>query len=113
MRKIALLLISTLCSATLLVAAQDQNNSSTNPKEMIGWVCNAKCVDQSSGKPTCNQNCSEAAGEVVFIQENGQVTKIANQEIAQPMAGKKCKIKAKKDPNSGRLAVQNIIEYGG
>lgn len=113
MRKIAWLLIATLCSAMVLIAAQDQNNASNNPKEMIGWVCNAKCVDQSSGKPTCNQNCSEAAGEVVFIQDNGKVTKIANQQMAQPMAGKKCKIKGTMDPNSGMLAVQNIIEYGG
>jgi hypothetical protein len=97
----------------MLVAAQDANNSSKPANEMIGWVCNAKCVDQSSSKPTCNQNCSETAGEVVFIQDNGQITKIANQQMAQPMTGKKCKIKGKKDPDSGMLAIQNIIEYGG
>ena len=112
MRKIAWLLIATLCSATVLVA-QDTNNASKSPKEMIGWVCNAKCVDQSSSKPACKKDCSESAGEVVFIQDNGQITKIANQQMAQPMAGKKCKVKGTKDPDSGMLAIQNIIEYGG
>ncbi len=113
MRRTALLLIVTLCSAMVLVAAQDQNNAGNSSKEMIGWVCNAKCVDRSSGTPTCNQNCAEAAGEVVFIQDNGKVTKIANQQMAEPMAGKKCKIKGKMDPDTGMLAVQNIVEYGG
>ncbi len=113
MRRTALLLIVTLCSAMVLVAAQDQNNGGNSSKEMIGWVCNAKCVDRSSGTPTCNQNCAEAAGEVVFIQDNGKVTKIANQQMAEPMAGKKCKIKGKMDPDTGMLAVQNIVEYGG
>ncbi len=113
MNKIALLLIVTLCSAMALVAQQDNNNVSNKPKDMIGWVCNAKCVEQSSGTATCNQNCSEAAGEVVFISDTGQVTKIANQQVAQPMAGKKCKIKATKDPDTGMLAIQNIIQYGG
>lgn len=119
MKRTALLLIATLCWAVVLVGAQDQNQATNtpkgtnSPKEMVGWVCNAKCVDQSSDKPTCNQNCSEAAGEVVFIQDNGQVTQIANQSMAQPMVGKKCKIKGTKDPNSGMLSVQNIIEYGG
>lgn len=112
MKKIAWLLLATLCSV-MAVAAQDNNNAGKSPKEMTGWVCNSKCVDQSSGAPTCNQSCSEAAGEVVFIQDNGQVTKIANQQMAQPMAGKRCKIKATKDPSTGMLAVQNIVEYGG
>jgi hypothetical protein len=112
MRTTALLLIATLCSAMALVA-QESNNAPSTGRDMIGWICNAKCVDQSSGKPTCNQNCSEAAGEVVFIQDNGQVTRISNQQMAQPMAGKKCKIKATRDPDSGMLAVQNIVEYGG
>ena len=113
MRKAAWLLIATLCSAMVLVDAQDNNTANKSSKEMIGWVCNAKCIDRSSEKPTCNQNCSEDAGEVVFIQDNGQVTKIANQQMAQPMAGKKCKIKGTKDPDSGMIAIQNIIEYRG
>ncbi len=108
MKRIAWLLAATLCSAMLLFAGENNN-----PKEMIGWVCNAKCVDQSSGQPTCNKNCSETVGEVVLIQDNGTITKIANQDMAKPMSGKKCKVKGTMDPDTGMIAVQNIVEYGG
>src|SRR3954449_4359453 len=100
MKRVAWLLIATLCSAMALVAAQDKNSGSKKPNDMIGWVCNAKCVDQSSGTATCRQNCSETSGEVVFIQDNGKISKILNQKMVQPMAGKKCKIKATRDPDS-------------
>jgi hypothetical protein len=112
MKKIAWLLIATLCSAMALVA-QDKSSADKKANDMIGWVCNAKCVDQSSGTPSCRQNCSETTGEVVFIQDNGQISKIVNQKMVQPMTGKKCKIKATRDQDSGMIAVQNIIEYGG
>ncbi len=111
MKRTALLLFTIFfCSAVFLFAGDKTNN---NPAEMIGWVCNAKCVDQSSGTTTCNKNCSEAAGEVVFIDQQGQVLQISNQEMARPMAGKQCKMTAKKDPNTGRLTVQNMVELRG
>jgi hypothetical protein len=86
MKRSAWLLATFLCSAMFLFAGDK-----SSPTEMIGWVCNAKCVDQSSGTATCNKNCSEASGEVVFINSKGQVLQISNQDTAQPMAGKKCK----------------------
>ena len=108
MKRIAWLLVTVLCSAILLFAG-DKNKST----HMIGWVCNAKCVDQSSGTATCNKNCSEAAGDVVFINDSGEILQISNQEKAQPMSGKRCHMQAKKDPNTGALRVQNIDEYAG
>jgi hypothetical protein len=108
MKRSAWLLVTIFCSAIFLFAG-DKNNS----MDMTGWVCNAKCVDQSSGTATCNKNCSESAGEVVFIDAKGQVLQISNQEKALPMAGKKCKMKAKMDANTGKIAVQNIEEYAG
>ena len=98
------------CWASLLFAGDKNNNK---PAEMTGWICYSKCVDQSSGSATCNKNCTEG-GELVFIDEaSGKVSKITNQEMAKPMSGKKCKMKATKDPNTGALAPQNIVEYGG
>ncbi len=113
MKRIALLLVTIfLCSATFLFAGDKNKNS--NSTEMTGWVCNAKCVDQSSGKATCNANCSETSGKVVFISDEGQVFQIASQEKVQPMAGKHCKMTAKKSPaNPEELDVQNIIETRG
>lgn len=111
MKRIALLLLTIfLCSATFLLAGEKNKNGN----EMAGWICNAKCVDQSSGKATCNTNCSEASGKVVFISDEGQVFQIASQEKAQPMAGKHCKMTAKKNSaNPEELDVQNIIETRG
>jgi hypothetical protein len=108
MKQIAWLLVTIFCLA-VFVSAGEKNNS----MDMTGWVCNAKCVDQTSGKATCNKNCSESAGQVVFIDNKGQVLQISNQEMAQPMAGKKCHMKGKMDPNTGAIAVQNIEEYAG
>jgi hypothetical protein len=111
MKRTALLLVTIFfCSAIFLFAGDNNQN---NAKEMIGWVCNAKCVDQNSGRATCNKNCSEAAGNVVFIDEQGQVLQISNQDTARPMAGKKCKMTAKQDPATGALAVENMVEYAG
>jgi hypothetical protein len=63
----ALLLVTIfLCSATFLFSGEKNKN---NADEMAGWICNAKSADQSPGKATCNTNCSEASGKVVFISE--------------------------------------------
>jgi hypothetical protein len=81
--------------------------------EMSGWICYAKCVDQSSAKATCDQHCTETSGDIVFINDNGKVTKIANQDVAKPMCGKKVKMNATMDKDSDMLAIQNVIEYRG
>jgi hypothetical protein len=115
MKRIAWMLAAVLCSAMFLFA-QDQNKANgANANDMTGWICNSKCVNQSMGKATCDKNCEEASGDVVFISDQGQVMKIAStgQDMAKPMAGKKCKMKATMDPDTGMLAPQNIIEYAG
>ena len=105
MKRIAWLLVLMFGAASFLFAS-DKNNS----HEMTGWICNAKCVDQSSGMATCNKNCSETSGDVVFINEKGKVYQISNQPKAQPMSGKKCKMKAKMDPDTGTLSVDDLVE---
>ncbi len=113
MKRTVLLLVTMFFCSAMFLFAGNNNQNNANAKEMIGWVCNAKCVDQSSGRASCNKNCSEAAGNVVFIDEQGQVLQISNQDTARPMAGKKCKMTAKQDPATGALAVQNMVEYAG
>jgi hypothetical protein len=108
MRRISWILAAVLCSAMFLFAGDNDKAS-----EMTGWVCNSKCVTQNMGKATCNASCSETSGNVVFIDDQGQVSQIANQEMAKPMTGKRCKMKATMDPSTGMLAVQNIVEYEG
>ncbi len=110
MKRTALLLVTIFLWSAVLLFAGDQNK----PVEVTGWICNAKCVDQSSGTATCNQNCSETSGEVVFINEaTGTVNRITEQEMAKPMSGKHCKVKGTMDPDTHTLAPQSIIEYGG
>ncbi len=113
MKRIAWLLVPISCLSIFLFA-QSQNSSDKNQThEMTGWVCNAKCVTQNAGAPTCDTNCSEAAGPVVFVNNTGQVLQISNQEKAQPMAGKMCKMKARLDPNTGSIDVDDMIELRG
>ena len=113
MKPTAWLLVPLSCLAIFLFA-QDQNNSSNNKStEMTGWVCNAKCVHQNAGAATCDPNCSQATGPVVFVSHTGQVLQISNQAKAQPMAGKECKMKAKMDPSTGALDVENMVELRG
>jgi hypothetical protein len=110
MRPTALLLVTVfLCSATFLFAGDKNKN---NAIEMSGWVCNAKCVDQSSGTATCNKSCSEVSGPVVFVDDTGKILNIANQvqDKARPMAGKHCKMDAKVDPATGSINdFQNML----
>jgi len=108
MKRIAWLLVTIFCLAILLCAS-DKNNS----MDMTGWVCNAKCVDHSTGTATCNRSCSESSGAVVFIDSKGRVLQISNQEMATPMSGKRCHLKGKMDPDTNAIAVQNIVEYAG
>jgi hypothetical protein len=108
MKRIAWALALLFCTAIFLFAG-DKNNAN----EMTGWICNTKCVDHSSTTATCNQNCSETSGKVVFISDDGRILQIANQDKAQPMAGKHCKMTAKKNPTTGALDVQNMVELRG
>jgi len=108
MKRIASLVVLLLCSATLLFAGDKGKMT-----DMTGWICYDKCVQQTAGKATCDTSCTDTSGEAVFIDDKGTVTKISNQELAKPMCGKKVKMKARMDKDSGMLAVQNIVEYGG
>jgi hypothetical protein len=58
-------------------------------------VCNSKCVTDTGGKSSCNKDCSETSGDVVFVDSKGATYKIDNQDKAMSMAGKKVKVKGK------------------
>jgi hypothetical protein len=117
MRRTALLLVTLFCCSTTLLFAGNQSKSTNkhNATEMTGWLCNAKCVDQSSGKATCDTKCAESSGQIVFIDDTGKLFNISDQaqEKVRPMAGKHCMIKAKKDPTSGELDIQHMPELRG
>ncbi|MFB3917755.1 MAG: hypothetical protein ACE14M_13565 [Terriglobales bacterium] len=108
MKHIALLLVVVMCLATPVFAGDKEHSGS-----MTGWICNEKCVKETAGKSTCDTSCTETSGDFVFIDDQGKVSKIANQDKAKPMAGKKVKMEGTMDKDTGMLSIQNMVEYGG
>jgi hypothetical protein len=90
MKRIAALLIAVLISGISLYA--DDMGKET---EMSGVLCNSKCVAQNAGHAACNQNCADKGGDVVLVDDQGRVFKIANQDKVVLHAGKKVKVKCK------------------
>jgi len=81
---------------------------------MTGWLCNSKCVTQSSGRASCDQNCSDKSGEIVLVDDQGRVLKIANQDKVMPHAGKQVKMKCRMDKNNkDTMYVDTVSLYGG
>jgi hypothetical protein len=113
MKRTALLLVTILCCSAIFLFAGDKNNNKA--EEMTGWICNAKCVEQSSGKATCDTKCAESSGQIVFVDDTGKLFNITNQaqEKVRPMAGKHCMIKAKEDSTSRELDIQDMPELRG
>jgi hypothetical protein len=112
MKRIAGLLLMIMSSAVFLAAQE----SKAQAHEMTGWVCNSKCVTQSADRASCDQNCSDNTGDTVFIDDQGGVFKIANQDMAKPHTGKKVKgmVKMQKDQNNeDQMYFESIRYYGG
>ena len=95
MKRMAWVLVAVLCSSVLMYAGggKDKKDDAGKGKSMTGMICNSKCVTTSGNKSSCNSSCSEASGDVVFIDSKGKMMKIDNQDKAMPMAGKKVKVK--------------------
>lgn len=81
---------------------------------MIGMLCNAKCVKQSSGQNSCDKKCEEKTGEIVLIDDQGRLLKIANQEKVAPHVGKKVKMMCKPVPGKqDTMYVDSLALYEG
>jgi len=109
MKRIAWLLVAVLVSAISLYA---QDTGKANP--MTGWLCNSKCVTQSAGHAACDQNCADKSGDIVLVDDHGQVLKIANQDKVMSFAGKKVKMMCRpvKDAQDS-MYVDTVSLYGG
>ncbi len=109
MKRIAWLLVSVLVSAISLYA-EDTGKATA----MTGSLCNSKCVTQSAGHAACDQNCADKSGDIVLVDDHGQVFKIANQDKVMSYAGKKVKMmcRAVKDTKD-TMYVDTVSVYGG
>lgn len=86
-------LVVLLFVSSLVMSAEEKDKAAG--MEMTGVVCNSKCVKQDADKASCDANCNNKGGEVVFIDDQGKSFKIANQKMAKSHAGKKVKMKGK------------------
>lgn len=90
MKRNVCLLVAVLASAISLYAG-DMGKATA----MSGWLCNSMCVAQNAGHAACDQSCSDKSGDVVLVDDRGQVFKIANQDKVVSHAGKKVKMKCR------------------
>jgi hypothetical protein len=109
MKRITCLLVAVLGTGISLFA-EDMGK----PTEMTGWLCNNKCVAQTAGHAACDQSCADKSGDVVMVDDQGRVFKIANQDKVKGLAGKKAKMKCR--PARGEkntMYVDTVSLYGG
>ncbi len=109
MKKMACLLAAVL-GLGISLFAEDVGKAT----EMTGWLCNSKCVAQTAGHAACDQNCADKSGDVVMVDDQGKVFKIANQDKVKRLAGKKAKMKCR--PVKGEkdtMYVDTVSLYGG
>ena len=90
MKRRACLLLAVLASA-LSLYAEDMGKAT----DMTGWLCNNKCVAETAGHVACDQNCADKSGDVVMVDDQGRVFKIANQDKVKGLGGKKAKMKCR------------------
>jgi hypothetical protein len=109
MKKIAWLLAAVL-GLGISLYAEDMGKAT----EMTGWLCNNKCVTQTAGRAACDQGCTEKSGDVVLVDDHGQVFKIANQDKVMSHAGKKVKMKCRSvKGEKDTMYVDSVSLYGG
>jgi len=83
------LFLGVLCLATSLFA---QGPNDGPKKQMTGTICNSGCVQPVKDLPTCNTGCTDKSGDVVLVDDQGKVMKIANPKMAMPHMGKHVKV---------------------
>jgi hypothetical protein len=97
-------LFGVLLASLILLYAQDNK-----PVEVTGVVCNSTCINQSAGHAACDPNCTDKSGPVMFVQDNGQVTKVNNPEICKSKMGQKVKVKCNMHKDDQSMDVLDIV----
>lgn len=84
MRRIGWMFLVVLGSVGLMHA-----QSSDNSMKLSGTVCQSTCVAATSpGVSTCDPLCTDKSGELVLVDDQGDVKKIANQDMCKSHIGK-------------------------
>ena len=111
-RNVALLTI--VFSSLILLYTQDNKYGQDNKvEEMTGWICNSACVTPSAGKSTCDATCKDKSGDAVFVDDQGKVSKITNQDIVKGKMGQKVKVKCNWKDKESMEILQIIYANAG
>jgi hypothetical protein len=102
-RMVALLALALGTSAVL--SAQEKSKGA----EMTGMLCSAKCVKQDAGKSACDASCKEQGGDVVFVDDQGRATKVANPKMAKGKMGKPVKVRGEMMKDQDRMELYNVV----
>ena len=84
--------------------AGEGNNATVT---MTGFICDSKCVVQTTDQATCNKKCSEQSGEYVFLTGQNAL-QIANPEMVRPFVGKRAKVKCA--PSKDKPGTMEVFE---
>ena len=98
-------LFTIVIASLFLLYAQDNP-----PTEMTGWICSSACVTQTPGHAACDANCAtnDKGGDMVFVSDEGKISKISNPDMAKGKMGQQVKVKCKMDKEKQSM---EIIEF--
>lgn len=106
-------LIAIVLGSWMLMYAQDQGKdtgqSQSKGQEMTGWICNSKCVSHAAAKAACDETCTDTSGDVVFVEDTGKVTKIANPDKVMDKMGKKVKVRGEMMKDHDMMEVYDVV----
>jgi hypothetical protein len=106
MKQIAWLFLVALGSVTVGYA-----QSSTNSMELSGTVCHSTCVSQVNYVATCDKTCADNSGDAVLVDDQGNIMKIANQNICKSHMGKHVKVEAVRTEKEREKTLQEQQQY--
>jgi DNA replicative helicase MCM subunit Mcm2 (Cdc46/Mcm family) len=87
MKRIVLALLVVLGSTALMYAK-------SGAREMTGTICDVKCVTRQSNLATCDTSCTETGGEAVFVDDQGGLHTVVNQNMCKSHMNKRVKLMA-------------------
>jgi hypothetical protein len=95
MRRIGWMFLVVLGAAGLMQAQSSSNAmESSKSMELSGTVCQSTCVSKVANLSTCDTLCTDKSGSAVLVDDQGNVRKIANQDMCKSHMGKHVKMTA-------------------
>jgi len=117
MKRIGLLFLFILGFATLMLAQDSAMPAQHSNKkmEMSGTICRSSCVTVVDNLSTCDKSCTDKSGDAVLVDDQGQVQKIANQDMCMPHMGKHVKmmVTPTESERENTLRIMQLTEDSG